>query len=96
MSAATVNRLQKFMRTLLISFHKSSYIDYKKGELAIKCVPKSKVFGMVSEGNIELCKTSMMELLSKNILQLKAIYVWQGSKYLSGYREKMSFHGHGV
>ena len=75
MSAATVNHLQKVMRTLLISFHKSSYIDYKKGELAIKCVPKRKVFGMVSEGNIELCKTSMMEILSENILQLKAIYV---------------------
>ena len=96
MSAATVNHLQKFMRTLLISFHKSSYIDCKKGELTIKCVPKSKVFGMILEGNIEPCKTSMMELLSENILQLKAIYVWQGSKYLSGYKEKMSFHGHGV
>ena len=75
MSAATVNRLQKVMRTLLISFHKCSYIDYKKGELAIKCVSKSKVFGMILEGNIEPCKTSMMELLSENILQLKAIYV---------------------
>ena len=75
MSAATVNRLQKVMRTLLISFHKCSYIDYKKGELTIKWMPKSKVFGMILEGNIEPCKTSMMELLSENILQLKAIYV---------------------
>ena len=75
MSAATVNRLQKVMRTLLISFHKCSYIDYKKGELAFKWMPKSKVFGMILEGNIEPCKTSMMELLSENILQLKAIYV---------------------